>query len=612
MTSLPISVLKFGSSVLRGSRDLGTAVHEIYRELRAGRRVVAVVSAFEGETDRLIDSARSLAEEPNESALALCVSTAELQSVAALVIALERAGVRAAAFDASRAGIATRGPLLDADPCGLDARAIERELDRGAVVVLPGFVGRDASGSTSLLGRGGSDLSALFVAHELSARTCRLLKDVDGVYDSDPAADSRARRFDTLTFADARELGGRVVQPKAIRFAEEHCVAFEVARPGSSNCTHVGSAETTRAGFVTSTRLGWKADTFVESRGERRPLRVGLLGLGTVGVGVYRELARQPDRFDVRRVLVRRRRRRAGFPARKLTIDIEDVLAADCDVIVEVLGGVEPASSAIDAALERGIAVITANKAAVALHGQRWRARSAERGVCFAYSAAVGGAVPMLEVVRALARDQRIVALEGVLNATTNFVLDLVASGLELDAAVARARELGYCEADPRTDLDGTDAAHKLELLAREAFDESLPFRWSERAGIDELSPLHVRVAHSAGQPVRLVASCTRTADGIAAAIAPRKLDATHPLASVRGAGNALVITLENGESIVLTGLGAGRWPTTESVIGDLLELSRSTRGETSAQRLRFDDELAQRAELDSIATRATLGKETR
>src|SRR6185295_5340459 len=127
-----------------------------------------------------------------------------------------------------------------------------------------------------------------------------------------------------------------------------------------------------------------------------------------------------------------------------------------------------------------------------------------------------------------------IVALEGVLNSTTNFVLDLVAGGLDLAGAVARARELGYCEADPRTDLDGTDAAHKLELLAREAFGQSAPLRWIERAGIDELDPLCVRVAAAAGQSIRLLASCTRTPRGILLALAPRRLEASHRLARVR------------------------------------------------------------------------------
>jgi homoserine dehydrogenase len=172
-----------------------------------------------------------------------------------------------------------------------------------------------------------------------------------------------------------------------------------------------------------------------------------------------------------------------------------------------------------------------------------------------------------------LARERRIEAFEGVLNATTNFVLDLVAGGLDLERAVARARELGYCEANPRTDLDGTDAAHKLELLAHEAFGADLPWRWIRRDGIVGISPTHAARGH-----VRLVVSCRRVHNGIEASLAPQTLAADHPLASVRGAGNALVVTFDDGDSIVLAGQGAGRFPTTESVLGDLLELARSPR----------------------------------
>jgi homoserine dehydrogenase len=557
VSSLPISVLKFGSSVLRSPRDLGAAVHEIYRELREARRVVAIVSAFGRMTDRLLESARRISDEPSEHALALFVSTGELQAVASLAIALERAGVPSVAMDASRAGIAARGSPLDAQPCGLDVRAIERELDRGAVVVLPGFIGRDANGSACLFGRGGSDLSALFVARELGARTCRLLKDVDGVYDRDPAAaGERARRFAELSFADARAIGGRIVQEKALRFAEDERVELEVGACGS----------------LARTRVSARPSALVASHAKPRPLRVGLLGLGTVGLGVYRELARDRERFSVQKILVKRRtlRGRAGVPSRLLTTEANAVLDARCDVIVEVLGGVETASALVDAALERGISVVSANKAAIVAHGARWRELAALRGAQLVHSAAVGGSVPMLEVVERLARERRIVALEGVLNATTNFVLDLVAGGLDLESAVARARELGYCEANPRTDLDGTDAAHKLELLARVAFGTGLPLRWIEREGIEK-----VRKARA---NVRLVASCRRASDGIEARLALRELDASHSLASVRGAGNALVVTFDDGDPIVLAGQGAGRFPTTESVLGDLLELARSPR----------------------------------
>jgi homoserine dehydrogenase len=562
VSTQPITVLKFGSSVLAGPRDLPAAVHEIYRELRAGCRVVAVVSAFAGATDRLIEAARKVCETPADDALAMLVATGEAQSAALLAIALERSGVPSLALDAARAGLATRGDLLDAEPCALDVPAIRAALERGAVVVVPGFVGRDASGRTSLLGRGGSDLSALFIAQRLRAQTCRLLKDVDGVYDRDPAAGgARARRFESLTFADALAIGGRIVQAKALRFAMDERVAFEVAAPGSN----------------VATRVGADATALVAAHDRPRKLRVGLLGLGTVGLGVYREIARDRERFELAKILVRRRSlaSRRGVARELLASGFQAVLDADCDVIVEALGGLEPASSCIDAALRAGVSVITANKAAVALHGARWRELAAQNDQCFSYSAAVGGAVPMLETVRRAAGERNIESLEGILNATTNFVLDLVADGLEFDAAVARAKELGYCEADPRLDLDGTDAAHKLELLAPAAFGDDVRVTWSERIGIEHLRAVDVRAARALGGCVRLVASCERTADGASARVAPQLLDRFHALSSTRGESNSLVVRFAGGESLFLTGLGAGRFPTTESLLGDLLELSR-------------------------------------
>jgi len=225
--------------------------------------------------------------------------------------------------------------------------------------------------------------------------------------------------------------------------------------------------------------------------------------------------------------------------------------------------------------LRAGVSVITANKAAVAAHGTRWHALAAQDGLHFSYSAAVGGAVPMLEVVQRAAAGREIDSLEGILNATTNFVLELVADGLEFDAAVARAKELGYAEADPKLDLDGTDAAHKLELLARAAFGEDARLIWAERTGIERTRAADVRDARFAGESVRLVASCTRTAAGVHLRVAPEHLDADRALSSTRGESNSLVVHFADGESLFLTGKGAGRFPTTESLLGDLLELAR-------------------------------------
>ena len=196
MAQRAISVLKFGSSVLSSDRDLAAAVHEVYRRLRAGRRVIAVVSAMGDTTDQLMRRARAAGGSAESAHVAALLATGEEACVALLALALERAGVPAARFDARTTGLLTAGPAHDAEPVGLDAEAFERALAACPVAVAPGFVGRSRTGEVSLLGRGGSDLSALFIAHRLRACECLLVKDVDGLYERDPArAGPRPRRF---------------------------------------------------------------------------------------------------------------------------------------------------------------------------------------------------------------------------------------------------------------------------------------------------------------------------------------------------------------------------------------------------------------------------------
>src|SRR5262245_38452468 len=187
-----VTVLKFGSSVLRSEDDLPTIVHEIYRHYHEGSGVIAVVSAFGDMTDQLMRRAESLCGQPDQSALAALLATGEATSSALLGLALSRAGIPARLLDAAQVGLRTVGDRLNADPIAIDSARLLGEARR-AIVVLPGFVGRSENGDTTLLGRGGSDLTALFLAQRLSAR-CALIKDVAGLYTSDPAQVMRAGR----------------------------------------------------------------------------------------------------------------------------------------------------------------------------------------------------------------------------------------------------------------------------------------------------------------------------------------------------------------------------------------------------------------------------------
>ncbi|QOJ01658.1 MAG: hypothetical protein HRU70_14685 [Phycisphaeraceae bacterium] len=232
-----ISVLKFGSSVLPDDDSLSVAVGEIARRVKSGRRVVAVVSALGETTDRLIERATRLAggREPDPASKAALLAVGELNGTASLSIVLNAAGVRATVLDASSVALATEGPIDDARPVALARGVIVRALASFPAVVVPGFVGRDdASGwsRTSLLGRGGSDLTALFIAAELGADECVLLKDVDGLYDRDPSADPAARRFVRVNYDDVLALDEGIVQHKAVRFAAGRALRFSVAAPG--------------------------------------------------------------------------------------------------------------------------------------------------------------------------------------------------------------------------------------------------------------------------------------------------------------------------------------------------------------------------------------------
>jgi homoserine dehydrogenase len=489
--STPTLVLKFGSSVLRSEADLPLAVHEIYREWRAGNRVLAVVSALGCTADDLLKRAQQLGLPPQREGLAALLGTGETAAAALLTLALDRAGIPATLLDPIQIGLITAdrdGDCLDADPVAVDVPRLRRELECAIVVVL-GFAGRDRADRPTRLGRDGSDLTAPFLALELGA-----------------------------------------------------------------SCS----------------------DRSVLSHPAGPPLRVALLGCGTVGGGVLARLLARPDLFRVTGVAVREpdRDRFPLIPRHLRSADPTALVERDADVVVELLGGREPARSLIARALEKGRHVVTANKALLADEVETLSALAARRGVSLRFSAAVGGALPALEAVRRAAAEGTVQSVVGVLNGTCNFVLDRCAAGATLAEAVALAREAGYAEADPTLDLDGSDAAQKLSLLAREAFGVDLPWKSIPRRGIADLDECAPAEALRRGRRVRLVAAVERVDGGLRASVQPVDLSPDHPFTWTVGAENALVVQLANGGRIELAARGAGRWPTTEAVMADLYDLT--------------------------------------
>lgn len=553
--SRKVIVLKFGSSVLQSRADLPHAVHEIYRWIRRQYRVVAVVSAFAGETDRLLESVDEY-RGANPEAIARIVATGEEVATAFLTLELDRFGIPAQVLDPSQIQLIAETTSNDTEPVSAELSAIDGVLDQGKVAVIPGFVARDRSGRVALFGRGGSDLSALFLAKQLKAR-CRLIKDVDGIYNSDPATYPDAKRFDEIQFGDALTIAGKVVQRKAIAFGKKTGVSFEVAALGKNYATTVGSHRSTLSARTSS----------------QRPLKVGLLGLGTVGLGVFQELWKHPDLFEVTGIAVRRPDLHLDHaPANLLSRDCWDVIDG-VDVVVELIGGSDPAGDLVRAALAAGKPVVTANKLLLAEDARL------EGFDDLRYSAAVGGAVPALEAVRALVDDGRIVSLSGVLNGTCNYILDRIAAGCSWEQAVAEAQANGFAEQDPRADLSGSDTVCKLRLLARCAFPEIETHSVTTR-GIDAIDPEWVQAAARNGSRARLVGTALLANGGVHLEVKPTLVDASHPFAQIRNEENCLLIDTQqslrsDSPTYAWTGRGAGRWPTTAAVMADLFDLSR-------------------------------------
>ncbi|MBU6414032.1 MAG: homoserine dehydrogenase [Planctomycetes bacterium] len=549
-------VLKLGGSVLESEASLPLAVHEIYRWVRAGHPVIAVVSAFAGRTNALLAQAKQYADEPNQTALAALAATGEETSAALLTMCLERAGIAATCADAAAIGLRTKGETLDAEPVSVDAGAVQARLRDAAVLVVPGFTGRDEHGDTTLLGRGGSDLTALFLAQALGGR-CRLVKDVRGVYESDPALGGSPGRFAELTWDEVIRVGSEIVQPKTARLGKQWKCEFEVAGSLSPVVTVVGARQKEPV-----------RDASLPAR-----LKVAVLGCGTVGGGVYQALTRLRNVCEVLSVGVRRREQAiaAGVSEGIITSDLDAVVSGEADVVIELMGGQDPAARLMECALRNGKHVITANKAVIALHGARFQHIARENGVTLRYSAAVGGAVPMIEAVRQVAANGGVARCEGIVNGTTNFVLTLLSEGKSFDEAVRAAQEAGFAEADPSRDLDGVDAEDKLRVLAQIAFGERGKSVQVRRVGLRPQN-LNDVAAVRAGR-VRHLARLEVDGERLQASVEPVTLDAGHPLLAVRGAGNALAVTCRDGSVMVVRGKGAGRWPTTEAVIADVVDV---------------------------------------
>jgi homoserine dehydrogenase len=441
---------------------------------------------------------------------------------------------------------------------------VRKRLDRAGVLVFPGFIALDREGRGVLLGRGGSDLTALFLAAHLNADRCRLLKDVDGLYDRDPTVAPVpgapvARRYTRCSFDDALATDGTIIQHKALKFARRTGMVFELGALNSDFATLVGTPET-------------RVDASAPEG--RASATVALLGLGTVNQGVLDLLDTQRDRCRVTLAAVRDLARHDGAGI-ALRADAIDAARSGATIVVEAMGGLEPARSAILAALGAGAHVVTANKAVIAAHGPELREAARRAGRRLLCSAAVGGVTPVIEVASSRP-GVRVSRVRGVLNGTTNFILNLVASGTDFGSALAQAQALGYAEADPSRDLEGLDAADKLCVLALGLGLGQISPDGIHREPLSGPALERSRATDAAGR-LRHVAEVCRGANGQASAsVRLLAVPESDGLYELPGATNAATIEWEDGFSLTVRGRGAGRWATAESVVGDVLELLRA------------------------------------
>ena len=321
-----------------------------------------------------------------------------------------------------------------------------------------------------------------------------------------------------------------------------------------------------------------------------RALRVALLGCGAVGSEVVRLLTSQADDLAARvgrplelaGIAVRRSHRVRNLPdvdPGLFTTDAAALVAReDVDLVVEVIGGIEPARSLILTAMEHGSSVVSANKALLAEDGATLFAAAEKYGVDLYYEAAVAGAIPLLRPLRESLAGDRVRRVLGIVNGTTNFILTRMdETGSGFHEALAQASALGYAEADPTADVEGFDAAAKAAILASLAFHTQVLAADVHREGMTDITAADVASARSMGHVVKLLAICELSADGrsVSARVHPAMIPRSHPLAAVREAFNAVFVECEAAGELMFYGRGAGGAPTASAVLGDLVAVAR-------------------------------------
>ena len=316
-------------------------------------------------------------------------------------------------------------------------------------------------------------------------------------------------------------------------------------------------------------------------------VKVALLGLGTIGSGVYKLIERQQEEMsskagasiEIAAILVHNLgKEREGVDRTLLTDRWEDIINnEEIQIVIELMGGIEPARTMILEALKAGKNVVTANKDLVAEYGGELLDTAAEKGVDFLFEAAVGGGIPIIRPMKQCLAVNEIDEVMGIVNGTTNYILTkMFEEGMDFDEALAQATELGYAEADPTADVEGLDAGRKIAILASIAFHSRIGFSDVYTEGITRITARDIAYARELGCVIKLLGIARNTPEGIETAVYPMLLPQHHPLASVRDSFNAIFVHGDAVDDAMFYGRGAGQLPTASAVMGDVIDVVRN------------------------------------
>ena len=320
---------------------------------------------------------------------------------------------------------------------------------------------------------------------------------------------------------------------------------------------------------------------------EQAVRKIALLGMGTVGGGVYEIIEKQKEEMpfkigaalEVVKVLVRNKAKYADrIPAEKLTDVWEDVIGDDSiDIVVEVMGGIEPARTYIKAALEKGKHVVTANKDLMAMHGHELLELAGENHCDLLFEAAVAGGIPIIRPLKQCLAGNNITEIMGIINGTTNFILTkMKEDGMDFGEALQLATDLGYAEADPTADIEGYDAGRKLAIMASIAFHTPVTFDDVFTEGITKITAKDMRYAKEMGCSIKLLGIAKNTETGIEVKVHPTMIPENHPLAAVNDSFNAVFVHGDAVDDAMFYGRGAGALPTGSAVVGDIMDVARN------------------------------------